>query len=508
MIKRYKLLILSLFCFLGANAQYFPIEGAQLHYRLLGFSFPGKPHQKYTIQIAHGNHTEIDSFVKYVYRTIEVEDNNTVTKIDSFGKSYTWRVINEVDNKLVYSDLRHFATLPLPEELKPNLSRLHVVTKNSEFKDNYIIVDVNNAIYDMVGRVVWFLPKLNGFVTQETTVRDFKFTSTGSITMLLGEQAIEINYAGDLIWKAPDNGIVSGERVEHYHHEFTKLENGHYMVLGNELKDVFINPLDPQILKIRKGDATAPDGYTITKMPFTTIIEYDALGKVVWKWKLSDVYNTLDLKDAYSFQANEIRDFHGNAFYFDVKRKLVFLSFKNVNTVAEIDYTTGKVKNLVKGMDTKDLVNVSFCGQHSCKVSQNGSLYLFNNSSCEPNEVPSILGYKMEPSGKLTKYWEYKFPNISDSLQKILAVTRDRPGGNVLEMPNKKVFISNAKPFNNLFIISCATKTMLWEGYLESRRFESFPWEPVSTYRADIIFDKTKLEQLIWYKRKPKKLPI
>lgn len=508
MIKLYKLIILGLFCFLGAHAQYFPIEDAQLHYRLLGFSFPGKPHQKYTIQISHGNHTDIDSFIKYVYKTIEIDDNNTVAKLDSFGKSYTWRVLNEIDNKLVISDLRHFSILPLPEELKPNLSRLNVVTKNSEFKDYYMIVDVNNAIYDMRGNVVWFMPKLNGYVGQMTQVRDFKFTSTGSITMLFGEQAIEINYAGDLLWKAPDNGLVSGDRVEHYHHEFTKLENGHYMVLGNELRDVFINPLDPNLLKIRRNDEQAPQGYNIAKMPFTTIIEYDALGRIVWKWKLSDVYKTLDLKDSYSFQTDEIRDSHGNAFYFDMKRKLVFLSFKNLNTVAEIDYTTGKVKNLVKGMDIKDMANVDFCGQHSCKVSQNGSLYFFNNSSCAPSSVPSILSYKMEPSGKMTKYWEYKFPNISDSVQRLLAATRDRPGGNVLEMPNKKVFISNAKPFNNLFIISCATKTMLWEGYLESRKFESAPWEPVSTYRADIIFDKTKLDQLIWYKRKPRKLPI
>ncbi len=36
-----------------------------------------------------------------------------------------------------------------------------------------------------------------------------------------------------------ESGAVSGDTEEHFHHEFTRLHNGHYMVLGNE----YVQPL-------------------------------------------------------------------------------------------------------------------------------------------------------------------------------------------------------------------------------------------------------------------------
>jgi len=91
----------------------------------------------------------------------------------------------------------------------------------------YIYLDGSRTLYDLNGNPVWFLPAKDGM-----EIRDMKITPQGTITYLNGSDIYDVNYDGNILWKGPNTSVVNGDSIEHYHHEFTRLSNGHYMVLG------------------------------------------------------------------------------------------------------------------------------------------------------------------------------------------------------------------------------------------------------------------------------------
>jgi len=206
------------------NAQILPKEGSELHYRLIGFSFrQGPAGCKYKVEVAVGNYNNEDSFKKNIIVSFTSYSNKLIGEVPSFGKQYTWRAVftnthlDKTENKLF-----HFSTKIVPD-VDTNVTRLRI-TKNAEkYKDWYIFSDGARTLYDMNGQPVWFMPDMKGL---KMTPRDIKLTPQGTITFLLENiGAYEINYNGDILWKAPDNGSVSGEHTEHYHHEFTRLSS-------------------------------------------------------------------------------------------------------------------------------------------------------------------------------------------------------------------------------------------------------------------------------------------
>ncbi len=494
-----KKLLVALFVYCSAHsismAQIMPLEGSKLNYRLIGFEFPQvKTAKANKVQIASGNITNQADFEQHIVNTVAVVGNKVVAEVPAFGEQYTWRVLS--DDKAA-GELHHFTTL-FARGIDTAQYRLHVTKNEGAFSGNYTFLDANRVLYDMNGKPVWFLPDLPGVSEDLSGVRDLKVTSRGTITFLSNIYGYEVNYNGEVLWKTPNNGKVSGDTSEYYHHEFTRLENGHYMVLGAE-KVTWKVPAEDfgkSMMVFGADGKPMPGTVTNEKLEFGTVIEYDAKGNVVWSWKSSkyfkDTYNQPDR------QKKDVLQSHENAFSFDEKSKDLYVSFKNLGRILKVKYPSGQVVNSfgkVYDPESKTLSSKVFCEQHGVKVSPSGVVYLFNNNLCNVGATPSVLMFKEKPGakGQMDVVWDYSYP-YDDASSLRMPLTQ---GGNVVELPGKNMFVSMCNPFNNVFIVS-HEKQVLWDAILERWNNTSKKWDSVPLYRASIIKSRAEIEKLIW----------
>lgn len=488
MVKNICSVLLFIFPFIHCHSQILPKEGSELNYRIVPFSFPVSG-GSFTLEIASGRYFSEDSFRKNIVLKKIDTGNKIIAEVPAFGSQYTWRITPNSGSKSgKRPSFYHFSTGIIPE-VDTSMTRLRIIQPALEYKDAYVFCDGAKALYDMKGNPVWYLPKIEGRSIYPT---DLKISPSGSITFLI-DQAFDINYEGHILWKAPNTGEVNGRKLEHshenYHHEFTKLNNGHYMILGMELVHCQI-PTE----KINRGivfDSTAH-----LYLPFGTIIEYDPAGKVVWNWKSSKYFLESDLVNYRPADGSMFVDIHENSFYFDEQNKIIYLNCKGISRIIKIKYPEGVVLGnygeiYMPGVPVKG--NPLYCGQHSIRRASDGNLLLFNNNACDTGALPMIEKIK-EPvldKGQPEIIWEYQFS------RDITAPNGFPKGGNILELPDNSLFVSTADPDSKLFILSL-NKKILWSACLEKKNKETNEWIPLSQYRASIIITSKQLDQLIW----------
>src|SRR5205085_3740500 len=125
---------------------------------------------------------------------------------------------------------------------------------------------------DRKGKPVWFYPYSQNNIDQDPLLRNLRMTGDGTITCLDDSSCYEYSIDGKLLWKAPDNGKISGDSKEHYHHDFKKLQDGTYLTAGwkYEYETNFYNPA------LR------------CQVRYNTLIQYDSSGKILWSWNEKD----------------------------------------------------------------------------------------------------------------------------------------------------------------------------------------------------------------------------
>jgi len=487
--------------FLKLKAQILPAEGSSLNYRLIGFTFPAQPQiSDYKIEIAEGNFNERSSFEKNITKKENCKTNKIIIEVPSFGKDYTWRVVYKGSTPAMNNDLHHFSTRIIPDDV----FRLRILKNAGKFNDAYVFVDGNNAMYDMNGKPVWF-PCIKGTeMLLPGTARDMKLSPRGTITFVMGDQALEINYNGDILWKGPNDGAVSGDSREHYHHEFTRLKNGHYMVLGSEPALCKLPDSTDPDLHIVNDDKSKPENKNTTyqKIALGTVIEYDDAGNVVWSWKSSsyfigsdmDYYRSPNPNDRYNV------DVHENAFFFDEEAKVIYISFKNLNRIIKVKYPEGIVLatyGQIYKQDEPESENDLFCGQHSCFRSQSGSLLVYDNNSCNPTGLPQIVALQepAAPKEGLKKIWKYQC-TTGDSMGNSDLKNNWTTGGNIIELPDSSLFACMGGNYSKVFIVN-RDKEVLWSALPERISIDK-KWIPNPGYRASIITNHKALEALIW----------
>jgi hypothetical protein len=484
--------LLACLCSTGTLAQIHPAEGSLLHYRLIGFSVPHVPNTStYSIEIAEGTYNTENTFEAAKPRKYNAAKPRMIIKVQSWGSQYTWRFITEGADKLpVPGNLFHFGT-GMQTAVDTQNTKMKVLVKAARYNDASIFCDISRALYDIQGNAIWYLPDLPGIINQLDEVRDLKLSRRGTITFAANNMAYEIDYEGAVLWSAPNDGKVSGGPAEGYHHEITILSNNNYMVLGNEHLTAKIPNGDSNIAIVPTG---GPKGGKA--ISYGTIIEYDTNSNIIWSWKSSGYFkqnaqlqNRIDKKQF---------DIHENAFFFDEQKKNIYVSFKNLSQVLKIRYPEGRV--IAVYGNTTDMampLNSPFCHQHSCKISQKGLLYLFNNNICHPDATPTVVMMQEPPNGDapLKKIWEYTYPYKDDFTDK--RRVEGTSGGNVIEMPGGEMFVSMCSPYGNMFIVN-KEKKLLWDAILEKWQPEEKKWYPISSYRASIISNKKDLEHLIW----------
>ena len=240
-IKYFVILVISLLWPCWLHSQELPSEGAVLNYRLIPFQFSQAGNG--SLEIAPGYFNNEDSFSSKIIKRIPFSGKKLIGEVPQFGGVYTWRVVYKYSGKkadhqaITGGKLHHFSTASFPL-INRAKSRLRILQPGKRLKDEYVLMDGCSAMYDMDGNPVWFLPDMGGTITDATVIRDMKMTPQGTITFLRinpdETKVYEIDIDGRILWQGPDDGSVSGENSEHYHHEFTRLANGHYMIMGNE----------------------------------------------------------------------------------------------------------------------------------------------------------------------------------------------------------------------------------------------------------------------------------
>ena len=496
-------------------AQVFPKENSKLNYRLVGFSFPSVAGVKgYTIDLVTGTYTTEAAFTKNIIYQFQTDSNRLIAEVPAFGKDYTWRIRYTKNGAILKSVFHHFSSV-ISSGVDTNITRLKILKKAEKHSDAYIFIDGAGAMYDMAGNPVWYIPETKELSLKKCKIWDLKLTPRGTFTFISDQNIYEINYDGDVLWKGSNNGRISGDSIEYYHHEFTMLQNWHYMVLGSEF-------LPGTLLAYPDTGNTAK----LAKMPktmFGTLIEYDQRGNVVWSWKSAQFFKDIDPKylasDIVSLGVpKNIIDVHENAFYFDEKEKIVYLSFKNISTVLKIKYPEGTVLNtygkLANELTPANAPSQEFCGQHSCKTNSNGDLYLYNNNACHGNAVPQIQMYEQakNPNNTLKKIWEYtcnfddvinekrtegQLPAEIVSPEQLSSLNIFSKGGNVIELPDHNIFASICGAYGKVFILTPDKKT-LWSALPQMRNIYQNKWEDNLNYKANIILDPKTLEQAIF----------
>ncbi len=467
-------------------SQILPKEGNILNYRLIGFSFPAaKPTVNYTIEIASGHLIDESSFRKNIIKSFSCKTNKVILEVPYFGAQYTWRTIYTSGNSTTKNALHHFSTGTIPEVDTSNI-RLRITDTALNYKDAYVLLDGSKVMYDMKGNPVWYLPAIDN---KTVMPRDLKVTVAGTITFVEAD-AYEINYDGTVLWKAPDFNHISGQPKESWHHEFTRLTNGNYMIYANEF--LFCNMQPDSTMQIDYTNKAAEP-----KSVFGVLAEFDASGKILWQWKSSEYFDKSDLKYYKSPDNKQVVDIlHENSFIFDEQNKLIYISAKNLNRIIKIKYPEGTIlnsygENFYGGNTSID--NHLFCGQHSIRRSQDGNLYLFNNNGCHFDNNPTVIEFQEpnEPGGTLKKIWEYECKSEGPAHKGLPS------GGNVIELPDKSIFVYSPGAESTLFIVN-KKKEILWRAVSEKYNEDDKKWYPLPNYRASIIFNRKDLEKLVW----------
>lgn len=467
----------------SVKAQILPAEGNILNYRIIGFSYPKKDEvTNCKLEIAAGEFNNEDSFSNNIIKTINTTTSKILVEVPQFASKYTWRIV--FGHRKIKSELHHFTTGSLPGITK---SRLRITTHAKKHKDAYIFADNTRTMYDMSGNPVWYLPYKT--IESNYNIVDLKSTSHGTITFIANDQLYETDYNGTILWKPSRNTFISGDSAEHYHHEFTRLHNGHYMALGCELLPC------TQCLT----DSNINENYKLTKklpkIAFGTVIEYDINGNILWSWKSSKYYQESDLPN-YNAHGSPLVDLHENAFYFNEKDNTLYLSFKHISRILKIKYPEGTVINSLGEQykpNMPEMGNGSYCNQHSIKCAQNGDLYMYNNNACIDG-LPSILRLNQPKPGetniKIT--WQYECAAEGNRPKKFLT------GGCVTELVSQDLLVCMGFDYGKIFIIS-KNKQTLWSALTETWNGPEQKWIPTGQYRASIIESGKDMEKLIWH---------
>ena len=481
--------------------QVFPKEGSKLYYRIIGFSFPAQTWAvKYGIEIANGNFDTESLFEKSISISVSDKSNKIIAEVPYFGCSYTWRIFFVAkDGAKTKSILYHFSTR-ISADVDTATTRLRIIKSAEKYKDAYVFLDGTRVLYDMKGKPVWFLPG-SDMENKEAYPRDLKMTSHHTITFIAGNQPYEITYSGRLLWHYTGNKL--NQPIDSFHHEFTHLNNDHYMGM---IYDYEYNILTKYKDSVAKNSIDSARFYE--RVQYSVIKEFDSNNNVIWSWSMKDYSSNSDLRLR---QPNDDpswdHDLHENSFFFDEKNKAVYISCRNISRIIKIKYPEGNVLNTYGTLYKPGITNwgnVLFCNQHSCKVSRKGYLYLFNNNTCHATHIPSVVMMKEPPNvsnkyeagkNKLEKIWEYRC-TIEDSVD--VNSEHFHSGGNVAELPDESMFVSMGRPYCKVFIVGL-NKDVLWSAIPERYDDIQKKWsQPHELYRASIITSRKDLEKMIW----------
>jgi hypothetical protein len=426
------------------------------------------------LRIAKGNYTTLQSFKAHVIVTRAFNRGRTIAEVPEFGQEYTWTLSSAEGEDAQGQVLHHFATRKI-RYVDTNFYRVRLPKKNLAYDKSYFFIDGRGTLYDGQGQPIWFIPLADSNVLLGDGLRDLKFSPAHTITYLYKNQPHEITWAGEALWNAPTQNFASNQTPEAFHHEFSRLANGHYMVAADEV-----------------APAKETNSGTIH---YGTVLEYDADGKQIWKWRSAPIYGGTNYP--YERLPLEPYDVHLNAFCFDAKHKYLYVGFKNVSQVIKVKYPEGTVEKVL-GRNFEKGDSSLFYQQHSITLAGNGHLCIFDNHNPNNQQINFDPGVLVIDENTGAKIWEFRYPK---SKRKSLVQQRIlTTGGNASPLAGGNYFVNICSPYSGLLIVN-NNHNIIWEAISEEYDNKLHQWNPRSPYRAAFTENSELIEQAIWYKK-------
>lgn len=509
----YRILLLVTCCFLWtvAPAQVKPAEGDILNYRMVGFVIPQENKTiKYSFEVSE--YTIEDQKETFYNTIIQASDSNsTVILLPEFGKQYAWRVkyINRKGKITGTTQYYHFS-IGKSKYVDTAQYKLHVIDSAIEHNDMYIITDYIPVIYNLKGEPIWYLPDVENMPDLGIQLRDVKpHNKTKTFTAIANHDAVEFDFRGKIMWRGPDDGRVSGDTSEHYHHELIKMPNGNNMVASHQriVRKVPQNiKIDTtkyvDITKDTTGDGNyekRQDGY-YKKLTLGNLIEYDPMtNEVIWSWKSIDHFSDQDLFTYTSgMSGTMLVDMHLNSFYFDSTESVIYMSFRNTSEVIKIAYPSGKILKRFGPIwsDTGDSTgNRLFYGQHCVQKTSDNQIVLFNNNTKGRTRrsdtgaiyLESFVSMYRETNTKTGMEETWKYSCDIDTF----TTGGTGVGGGVIPMPDG-CFLACVGGAGRIFIVN-RNKKLIWNAVTKTVDIQG-TWYVSALYRAYYITQKELTE--------------
>ena len=427
---------------LQAVSQYLPKDGAKLNYNQIFFEYPYHKNAKfYTLYIT------FDTIINPSYKDFIIKQQDEaplqLVKNLKLGKKYKWYVETTLTDKTkIKSDYFHFSVLNTnmldPKRYKP----IQHYNKKNKIEDGIIWCDQYRCAVDREGNIVWFMAPEHLDLINAKVVRDIKLYPDGSMTFVHQPYASHTDLNLNFIWKAPYKGTISESEKEDYHHAFTILPNGNYMILGDE-KVKFSN-----------------DTVTTDAVNFCNIIEFDKTGNIVWSWRMKDYFPYEYLINSKIPTKSGITDPHANSFTIDEKNDAIYLSFRDISRIIKIDKKTKKIiaSYGVKLKDEDDVYETNlFRLQHDIQLLENNDMLIFNNNDIDSGKTSciEIITFPKNKNESFQLKWKFDINYDKESLGKI-----QRMGG-VKILPNGNYLICEGS--NNRVVEISPQKEILWD---------------------------------------------
>lgn len=421
---------------------------------------------------------QADTYKLYITNTDHPENSFEITTQSlaclirsgfSFGQKYSWYYEAISGNKVIYkSQIYHFTItthfLVSPKNFHYKISN----ADSSLFNNNLIFLDNIGVVINRKGEPVWYMPADSVASDHLPQYRNMTISKTGTITFFRKDECYETDLTGRVLWMAPNDGKISGDKTEYYHHDFLKLNDGNYLTCSYKYDTSAGIKTDKNFNKVR----------------YNTLILYNKAGEPIWWWNEKKHITDADIVNASGGSKDIINGTHLNGFIADEKRGIYILSFRNSSTLCGIDKKTGDIVFSLCGKDKKVIQNgIAFNGQHSPVITSEDNLVVYNNNveaknTGEKPPYPSVLLLSVPVSTKFSilKLWEYE------------CVMPDYPEG----LSGKEGYAEQLSNKNILICIGGANKIMevtpqkkkVWEMNCEVYDSAQKKWVGFNNYRT------------------------
>lgn len=390
----------------------------------------------------------------------------------TLGKKYKWFVVTNLKGgKNVKSEWHYFSVLNTSMNNAKLYAKVQHYKKNNKIEDGIVWCDQYRCAVDRNGDIIWFVADEQKEIINAKVVRDFKLYNNGNISFINQPAAKIVDINLNTVWDAPMKGTIAEAENEDYHHDFEKLSNGHYMILGNE--------------KVKFSYETSNDTALSAAVNFCNIIEFDSLGKIVWFWRMKDHFPYDILVNSKMETENGIADPHANSFTCNEKQGFIYLSFRDISRIIKINKQTKEiVASYGLKLNDDDTIYETdlFRLQHDIQLLDNGDMLIFNNNDINKGKVSNIEIVHLNEGQSDSTFLKWKFDlnydKHSDGKIKRMGGVKILPNGNYLicEGSSNRVVEINKK------------KEILWDFALKQLDTTGKVNDKFALYRANFSY--------------------